>query len=292
VLATLVACESLQGALRAKAAPSVEQLIGGLRHLPGLFDVYVDDARGRCLLLLPAEIDASGDSGHFSEGPRAGVLAECLYVEGLTTGLGSNEVGLDRGQLGPTRVVQLREMGGKLLVEEVNLAYRATSANESERRAARESFASSVLWAGEVLARNDEGRALVDFTSFAVRDAHGVSATLRSSGQGEFRLDSERSALDATACLAFPDNLEFEALLTFEGARPGPLVRQTAPTPEAITLTQHHSLLRLPDAGYEPRAHPPPTGGEGVAKQGNDPGREPPQRRAGRDRDPQQERDD
>ncbi len=226
----------------------------GLRALRGLVTLHLDDRRGRVLLELPAPSAAGGDD-------RApGELARFLYVEGLATGLGSNPIGLDRGQLGPARLVVFRRVGGRVLVEEPNLRFRADGAPPAERRATRESFASSVLWGAPVEALSDDGRVLVDFTSFVVRDAHGSARRLKESGQGAFRLDAERSAVDLDAALAFPDNVELEAVLTFAGDEPGPEVRATLPEPHAVTLVQHHSLVRLPDAGYRKRDWDPRTG--------------------------------
>ncbi len=221
-------------------------------RLEGLYELFLDATKGRILLVLPPP-----DEG--------GVHGECLYVEGLTTGLGSNPVGLDRGQLGPTRVVRLRSLGKRLLVEESNQGFRARSDDPAERRAAEESFARSVLWAGDVIARGEDGRVLVDLTSFAVRDAHEVIESLRAAGQGDFELDLARSALDPAACLAFPDNVELEALLTFASGEPGPEVQATAPTASTISLVQHHSLVRLPDTGYRPRRHDPRAGSQAIS---------------------------
>ena len=229
-----------------KEPPTIEKLIENLEPHDGLLTFHLDRAKGRVLLEVPVAEDA--DTGH-----------RFLYVEGLLQGLGSNPVGLDRGQIGASRLVALRRVGGRILVEEVNTGYRALTDNPDERQAVRESFARSVLWAGEVMAE-DEQRALVDFTSFLVRDAHGTARTLKRTGQGSFKLDPKRSAIDLDACLAFPDNLEFEALLTFGGTEPGSHVRETVPSPDSVTLIQHHSLLRLPDDGYRPRRFDPREG--------------------------------
>ena len=166
-------------------------------------------------------------------------------------------MGLDRGQIGNTRVVIFRRLGGRLLIEAPNLGYRALTDNPAEATAIRQSFGTSVLWGGEIAALDGDGRALVDITSFLVRDAHGIVAALRTAGQGSYSLEESRSALDVSQCLSFPDNLEFEALLTYTGHEPGAEMRATLPDPGALTLVQHHSLIRLPDDGYHPRAFDP-----------------------------------
>jgi hypothetical protein len=227
--------------------PGVASQVQGLEKKDGLLTLYLDQQRGKIMLELPAAADR--DIGH-----------QILYVEGLVTGLGSNDVGLDRGQIGPARLVGFRRVGGRVLVEEVNLGFRALSEDPNELRAVRQSFARSVLWGGEIVAEDGDGRVLVDFTSFVVRDAHGSARRLERSNQGKFSLDQTRSAVDLESCLVFPDNVELEALLTLHGAKPGGHVRETAPSPEWVTLTQHHSFLRLPDDGYEPREFDPRAG--------------------------------
>jgi hypothetical protein len=220
----------------------------GLARQDGLFVTWRDAKAGKLLLELPAPRGERGECARF------------LYIEGIQTGLGSNPVGLDRGQVGDTRVVSFRRLGARVMLEQENLRYRALTPDTAERRAVRESFASSVLWAGEVQAEAPDGRLLVDLTPFVVRDAHGATAALKAAGQGSFSLDKDRSALDLAQCRSFPDNLEFEALLTFSGDEPGPEVRATAPTPQGITLSQHHSFVRLPDDGYRPREWDPRSG--------------------------------
>jgi len=225
--------------------PSVAKKTEGLERRDGLLPLYVDRQRGRILLELPAASAADGVVGRY------------LYVEGITTGMGSNPVGLDRGQLGAAHVVALRRLGGRLVIEAQNERFRALSGNPAEAGAIRQSFASSVLWGGEIAALDDDGRGLVDLTSFLVRDAHGIGQTLRSAGQGSYALDEARSAIDLAQCLSFPDNLEFEAVLTYTGSQPGPEMRSTLPEPGALTLAQHQALIRLPDDGYHPRRFDP-----------------------------------
>lgn len=183
-----------------------------------------------------------------------------LHVEGIETGLGANDVGLDRGQMGAARLVRFRSVGGKVLLEQINTAYRASSGGPLEQAAAQQSFASSVLWGGEPVDRARDGRVLVDLTSLLVRDAHGIQSTLSEREQGKFKLDLERSALDVSRCRAFPDNVEFAALLTFTSDAPGALARSSAPDGGALTFVQRQGFVRLPDDGYQPRRFDPRMG--------------------------------
>jgi hypothetical protein len=219
----------------------------GMQKHSGLLDFYTEKNTGKVWLQLAAA-NEEGEHGRY------------LYFEGLVSGLGSNPIGLDRSQLGETRYIRLRSMGGRVFLEQLNTRYRALSQDVLESRATEQSFATSVLWAGDIAARDDNGAVLVDLTSFLVRDAHGVSNTLSRSEQGNFSLDDGRSAVDLNACLAFPENIVFEAMLTFGGSKPGSEVRATAPDPETITLTLHHSFLQLPDDGYQTRNFDPRIG--------------------------------
>jgi hypothetical protein len=227
--------------------PSIAEKTAGMQQRSGLLDIFTDNQTGTVWLRLP-KADAHGEHGRY------------LYFEALRSGLGSNPVGLDRSQLGETRYIRLRSLGGRVFLEQLNTRYRALTDDVREERATEQSFATSVLWAGDIAARDTSGEVLVDFTSFLVRDAHGVVNTLTRSEQGSFSLDHDRSAVDLDACLAFPENVVFEVMLTFQGNSPGSEVRATAPDPEAITLWLHHSILQLPDDGYRTRRFDPRIG--------------------------------
>lgn len=180
-----------------------------------------------------------------------------LLAWGLGTGLGSNPVGLDRGQLGDQLVCQFRRTGRKVLLVARNLDYRALSDQPAEQRAVTDSFAESVLWSGEVAAEDENGSFLVNATSLLTRDLNGIASQLQKSGQGDYSLDPQRSVLHLERCKSFPDNTELESTLTFSGTQPGRLVSGVTPSPENVTLRQHVSLVRLPDDDYHPRDHHP-----------------------------------
>jgi hypothetical protein len=177
---------------------------------------------------------------------------EFLYVNGLKAGLGSNDIGLDRNQLGSTCVVMFQRIGPKVLLTEVNYGYRALSDNPKEKKAVEEAFAKSVL-GGFTIKAEEEGKVLVDVTDFFLRDAKGVIQRLKEKEQGEYELDPERCAIYLPATKNFPKNTEVEAILTYKGKEPGDWVKSVAPDPENITIRQHHSLIELPPEGYKPR---------------------------------------
>jgi len=197
---------------------------------------------------VPVELDAAGDR-LLLELPPAG--SEFLYLESLPRGLGSNDIGLDRGQLGGERILRVERYGDRVLLVQPNLRYQALGAPEAEARAVRESFAESVVWAFDLVAEHD-GRLQVDATDFVLRDAHSVARRLGDLEQGSFSLDRDRSVLYAPMIKAFPDNTEVEVRLTFGGRGTGRELGSVAPDPDSITLHLRHSFIRLPGPGYEP----------------------------------------
>lgn len=185
---------------------------------------------------------------------------EFLYQISLTTGVGSNPIGLDRGPLGDTKVVYFERAGNKILLVQPNYAYRAMSENAAERRATEESFAKSVIWGFKTEASED-GKFLVDATSFLIRDAHGVSDRLNRMKQGNFSFDESRSALYLPNTKGFPKNTEVEATVTLVSkAETGRMINQTAPSGDSVTVRERHSFVELPDNNYKPREFDPRVG--------------------------------
>ncbi len=226
---------------------TITEKVAAMEKFPGYFPFYWDAKVGKVWL----EIDKWN--------------SEFLYVESLPAGIGSNDIGLDRGQLGQSYVVRFERTGPRVLLIASNYGYRANSDDADERRAVKDAFAESTLWGFEIGA--EEGnRALVDATTFFLRDAHQIPGTLQRSQQGNFRLDPTRCAFYLANTRNFPRNTEVEATLTFAAeAEPGPLVRQVTPLPQAITVREHHSFVELPPAGFKMRANDPRSGFSGIS---------------------------
>jgi hypothetical protein len=188
---------------------------------------------------------------------------ELIWQVSLASGVGSNPIGLDRGQLGATHLVRFERVGPRVLMVEPNYAYRALSNDPSERRAVEQSFAQSILAGFKVESVTPRG-VLVDATEFFLSDAHGVARGLRDAEQGSYSLDRNRSAIYLPRTRSFPRNTEVEATLTFTSDKPGPLVRGVTPTAEVVTVREHHSFVALPEPGFQPRRQDPRVGILGI----------------------------
>lgn len=221
--------------------PTITDKTKNSKAYAGYFNFYWDEKEGKIWL----EIDKWDQ--------------EILYVNGLSAGVGSNDIGLDRNQLGSDRIVRFVRIGPKVLMMQPNYDYRAVSNNPDEARSVAEAFASSTLWGFKVEAE-ENGKVLVDFTPFLLRDAHGVANRLRTSRQGSYNVDATRSAIFMERTKNFPKNSEFEAIITFSGDPQGEWIRSVTPSPDAVTVRMHHSLIELPDANYQPRVYDPRAG--------------------------------
>lgn len=190
-----------------------------------------------------------------------GVSLRVIHTAGLTAGLGSNPVGLDRGYADSGRIISFRRVGKKVIIDQENWTYRASAGNEQEREAVKQSFARSFLWAGAVADESPTGSYKVDISSFLTSDVLGLAGVLDDAGQGEYAIDKDRSFVDPKSVLVFPDNVEIDAFVTLAGKKPGDEVAATAADGRAFTLTQHHSFVRLPDDGFKPRLFDARAGG-------------------------------
>lgn len=223
------------------AASPIQGKVAGMQKFEGFFEFYYDDKQDKVYLLI--------DKWN----------TEFLYIESITAGVGSNDIGLDRNQLGAERVVKFERRGPKVLLLQPNQFYRAISDNAAERRAVEEAFAQSVLW-GFTITAEEGSKVLVDASDFLLQDAHDVIGTLRSAQQGNYFLDKSRSAFYLPRTKNFPQNSEFEVTLTFTGQPGGQYIRSVTPTPSSVTVREHHSFVQLPDSDYKPRKFDPRAG--------------------------------
>lgn len=212
-----------------------------LARFSGYFNFYWDDKTGQILL----EVDK--------------LNTEFLYVNSLPAGVGSNDLGLDRGQIGNSRIVKFIKSGPKVLLIQPNYAYRAISDNADERKSVEEAFAQSVIWGFTAVAQEGD-KVLIDITPFLLRDSHQLADRLSGSGQGSFSADDSRSAIYLPNTKSFPDNSEFEAIITLKGKGTGTEISSVTPDPNAVTVRMHHSFIKLPDGNYKPRKFDPRAG--------------------------------
>jgi hypothetical protein len=227
--------------------PAIEAKTLGLRHMPGFLPLHWDAKAGRLYLEIP-QLDT-----------------DMLYFDSLPYGTGSNDLGLDRGQVSPAKLVRFERFGPRILLIQPNEFFRSSARDPAEQLAVRQSFPESVLGSFTVVAENpggavNPGAVLVDATDFFTRDVHGVSDALVK--QGSYKLDAARSAIAIDATKVFPKNTEVEAVLTFASDAPirGSFVGDVTPDAHALTLREHQSFLELPGPGYTPRRYDPRAG--------------------------------
>jgi hypothetical protein len=200
----------------------------------GFINYYWDEEKGKILL----EIES------FDK--------EFLYVNYLSAGLGSNDIGLDRGQIGDSRIVKFKKIGNKVFLFQPNYQYRASTTNMAEKKSVEDAFAHSVLHAFEIVASEDWS-VIVDATDFFLRDAHGVSQTLKTQREGSYQFDKSKSAFHKEGSGNFPKNTELDFWISFNGDPSGREIRSVAPDAQNITVRQHHSFVELPDEDFSPR---------------------------------------
>ena len=108
--------------------PTVEERTRGMDRMEGFFNLFWDDGTGSLFWEI-AELDT-----------------EFLYQISMGSGLGSNPVGIDRGQLRGTHVLEAKRIGPRVLLMEPNYQFLARTDNPTEVQAVRDAFAPSVHW--------------------------------------------------------------------------------------------------------------------------------------------------
>ncbi|MDN5285648.1 MAG: hypothetical protein JWR38_1922 [Mucilaginibacter sp.] len=226
---------------KAQKTNDIESKTQGLTKYSGYFNFYWDENNGKIFL----EVDKLNQ--------------EFLYVNTLPAGIGSNDLGLDRGQIGGSRIVKFIKSGPKILMLQPNYDYRAVSNNEDERRSVEQAFAQSVIWGFTEVAHTGD-KVLIDITSFLLRDSHHIADRLNGSDQGSFSPDESRSAIYMPNTKSFPENTEFEATVTLGGKGRGEQISSVTPDPNFVTVRMHQSFIKLPDNNYKQRKFDPRAG--------------------------------
>jgi hypothetical protein len=221
---------------QAQKLPAIEEKTTGLKKQEGFINFYWDENAGKLWLDIN-KLDS-----------------EFLYTTSLPSALGSNDIGLDRGLIGDTKIVKFSRVGRKLLLVQPNYDYRAVTSNKAEKRAVEQSFAQSTLW-GFTIEAESNGHVLIDATDFLLRDAMKVANRIKAMRQGNYSLDKTRSAIYLPQTKNFPMNSEIEATITLvnNDGEVGNFVQSVTPSTEAITVRMHHSFVQLPDNNYQPR---------------------------------------
>jgi hypothetical protein len=241
ILACFIFISALSPAVELEDVNPIENFTINMQHKVGFFDFYYQIEADKVFL----KID------QFDQ--------PFLFQSSMPQGIGSNDIGLDRGQLGDTRLVKFERYGNKVLLKQLNTQYRASSFNLAEQASIDEAFADSVI-AGFPVVAADDNSVVIDYTDFLLSDIHQISQRLAATDQGSYKVDLKRSGVYLDRSKAFPDNTELEALVTFGGSKPGQYVYQVTPDPISISVHLHHSLVKLPDTDYQPRKFVPFSG--------------------------------
>ncbi|MFT4937434.1 MAG: hypothetical protein ACI88A_000449 [Paraglaciecola sp.] len=241
IISSLYFCHFTSLADEPVKAKSVTEFTQGMQYKSGFFDFYYKIEEDKVFLKIE----------NFDQ--------PFLFQSSMPQGIGSNDIGLDRGQLGDTRLVKFERYGNKVMLKQLNTQYRASSLNLAEQASIDEAFADSVI-AGLPVVAVTGNSVLVDYTEFLLSDIHQISVQLSAQKQGDYKTDEKRSGVFLPRSKAFPDNVELEALVTFAGTKPGEFVKQVSPDPNSISVHLHHSLIRLPDSKYQTRKFVPYSG--------------------------------
>lgn len=225
-------------------AQIISSKTAGMRHIDGYLPLDWDAKAGKLYLEIP-HLDT-----------------DILYTHSLPYGTGSNDLGLDRGQISRGELVRFERTGPKVLLVEPNQRFRTSSTDPAEQLVVRQSFPESVLYGFKVEAEDSSGLVLVDATDFFLHDAHGVAETLTTLKQGTYKLDLSRSTIALDSTKAFPRNTEVEAILTFATDDPAhaDFVNNVTPDPHSLTVREHQSFIQLPGPGFSPRRFDPRAG--------------------------------
>ncbi len=240
-----------------KPPQTLAQRTAMMQHMPGMLGLDWDSRAGKVYLEVPMGADATHTRS-----------SDFIYSLSLVHGAGSNDLGLDRGQIGgvgeggSSTLVHFQRSGPKVLLLQPNESFRSSATDLAEQASVHESFAESVMWGFKVDAEAPDGTVLLDATDFFVRDARGVADVLTRMQQGSYKFDASRSAAVPEQIKAFPKNVVVESIITTatDGPVRGRYVRDVTPDPRAVTVHERQMFVALPEAGYTPRRYSPRSG--------------------------------
>jgi len=240
--------------------PSIGDKTEGMQKIDGFIPLYWEESTGKMWM----EISRWN--------------TDLMHMAGVGAGLGSNDLGIDRGASGNSRAVRFNRVGPKVFMVQPNYRFRASSTNPREVQAVEDAFAPATLYGFTVAAVTGE-RVLVDATDFLMQDT-GYGQRMR---PGTYRVDAGRSAIYMPMTMGFPDNTEIEVSLTYAlqgggaGGRGGggggdadgfQSVGDVAANAQSPTIRIHHSFIKLPELGtYQPRLSDPRAGMGGMTYQ-------------------------
>src|SRR5262245_42318494 len=117
--------------------PPIDARTSGMQKIDGYFPLYWDDRSGSLFIEIPR------------------FETEFLLNTGLAAGLGSNDIGLDRGAGAGAKIVSFQRVGPRVMLVQPNTSFRSSSPNPLERKSVEDSFAKSVIWGFAVAAESD-----------------------------------------------------------------------------------------------------------------------------------------
>lgn len=238
----------------AASSPAAPQTVAArtasLHRQDGFVPIYWDARRGELLFeIAPNALDR-----------------DFLYYTALGTGVGSTEMFADRSSFGAQAEIRFSRIGPRVMVMQRNMQFRAENGSDALKGSVHMSFPSSILAALPIEAE-ENGTLIVNANSLVVRDAFDLLGQIRQPSRAiggqvirqqnpnaaAWRMDEARSTIDLDHTKNFPRNTEIEAFITFTTESGGANMNQ--PNPRVLTVREHHSLVALPEPGYEPREH-------------------------------------
>src|SRR5690554_4784374 len=111
----------------AVAAETIDKFTNKMERVSGYYTYYLDKNTDKVFVEVPRNAEPF------------------IFQSSLPRGVGSNDLGLDRGQLGRTRLVNFSIHGPKVLLTQQNTQFVARTDNGAERLSVEEAFADSEI---------------------------------------------------------------------------------------------------------------------------------------------------